>query len=196
MLIALKALLILLANMGIGCFWAWIVMAFLFLPKKQKRLFGKPVPFTPGLLRRKKIWLVNRAYRYLDDYLNAAMNDADTQSVVARWEQKARAWMEQKLDGLQTTRRLPAAVGRAVGKVLADVVEEIARQLLRDFVPYLVEHYRVRHYIDLADKLVDVEVIYRFANRYVFKYIYFFMLGLCGLIGLFNVIVFLLLQLF
>jgi len=187
---------LLLANAGMGVLWAWLVMAVFFLPRRQWHFFGAPVPFTPGFLWRKKDWLFRQANRYVDDYLNAAMNDDDTESIIAQWEQKVWDAVWGRLETLEHQEKIPAAVGRVLRQVISQVVLEVVRQALRNFIPYLVEYYNARSWLDLAEEKLDVGVILKYANRYVFKYIYLFMLGLCTLIGLFNVIVFLLLQLF
>ena len=196
MLLVLKAFILLIANMGVGFLWAWLVMAFLFLPKRRLYLFGWPVPFTPGFLWRKKDWLFEQANHYVDDYLRAAMDEGDTESIVCEWENKVWQAGWDKLEALEQHDKIPRQVGQMLRRFIAQLAYEVARQGLRNFIPYLVEHYNARSWLDLACEKLDVGVVMRYANQYVFKYLYYFMLGLCFLIGLFNVIVFLLLQLF
>ncbi|MCD4828348.1 MAG: hypothetical protein K8R90_02815 [Candidatus Cloacimonetes bacterium] len=195
-MIALKALILLLANIGIGCFYVWLIMAFLFLPRRRLRVFGKLVPFTPGYLWRKKVWLFHLVNRYIDDFLYAAVNEEDTESVVCAWEQRAWKATWERLATLEQSGKIPAPVARGLRRFISQLAYELTRQALRNLVPYLMEHYKARSWLDLAEQKLDVAVVMAYAQRYVFKYLYLFMLALCGLIGLFNVVVYLLLQLF
>ncbi len=192
-MVFLKSLLFLLYNLGWGFLIPFSIKSILFFPSSKWTISGKDVPLTPGLIYRKKIWLINRMHGLLDDYLNACRS-SDRNTKVAQWEQKTfdKAW-----DVLEFFDRLvliPRVIRDWLRHFFAMIAYELVKQFLRTFIPYLMERYKVRSYIQLADQKLDVDILKGYYNRYIYKFMLIFFLGLNFLIGLGNMIVYLIIR--
>ncbi len=195
-MIFLKAFILLLMNVLAGFLLVQPVRWFLFFPKKQLHWFGKPVPFTPGFLRRKKTWFFTKVNFWVKYYLENAANRKDRSSKLWEWEHRIYDETYNKLDGVMRMKYLPAPVKEKIREILALFVYEFARHFLRSFVPFLVKKYELTRYIDLIEAKADVDQVMMYFDKYFHRYVTYFMLGLSGLIGLFNFVIYLLLQLF
>ena len=188
-MVFLKSLLFIVWNIAIPFLMVFSVKAILFIPKTEKRMFGKKIPFTPGLLYRKKKWLIDKIRKESDDYLLAADSD-DENTKIARWEKKAykKAW--DKLHKVENIIWLPAKVKQNLRAFFASFIYYFVRQFLRSFVPFLMRKYNTDKYIDLLDKKLDMGVVTEYFNKYVYKYLLLFFCGIAFLISIWNMILF------
>ncbi len=195
-MIFLKALILLVMNVLAGFLLVQPVRWFLFFPKRQLHFFGKPVPFTPGFLWRKKDWLFQKINYWVNYYLENAANRKDRSSKLWEWEQRIYDETYDKLDGVMRIKYVPTVVKSKIREIIALFIYEFARHFLRSFIPFLVKRYRLTRYIDLIEAKADVAQVMFYFDKYFHRYVTLFMLGLSGLIGLYNFLIYLLLQLF
>jgi hypothetical protein len=187
-MIFLKGLLLLLVNVLTGCFFAWSIKAILFLPRRKKYFGGKPMPFTPGLAYRKKQWLFAKIYGWYDGFIRSAVDLNDPTSYIGRWEEEAfrKAW-----DGLSAIERipgLPRGMRDGLRRMLANLVLEIVRRFLREFIPYLLDRYQVRNRIELLELKLDIDTVYDFFHRKIYRPILIVFASVSALIGFYNMI--------
>ena len=171
----------------------FIIKAFLFIPRKEKRLFGTRVIGTPAFAYRKKIWLIRKLDKMLLDYIRDSRDESQN-SRVTKWEQDAfkKAW--DKFEFLEKIKFLPRVLIEKIRYFLSVLVFEIVKQFLRTFIPYLMEKYEVKKYIQLLDKKLDMEIIRSYFNRYVYKYMLIVSLTFFSLIGLGNMVIYLIVK--
>jgi len=77
---------------------------------------------------------------------------------------------------------------------LALIVFEAVKQFFRSFVPFLMERYEVEKYIDLVDEKLDLATIETYYRRYIYKYMLYFFLAVSALIGVANMLYYIIIQ--
>jgi len=192
-MIFLKSLLFVPVNMLVGFLLVFIIKAFLFYPRKELFFRGKKVPFTPGFLYRKKEWLINKITNMLNNYLRDC-NKIDEQTKISEWEKQAydKAW--EKFSGIENVKLMPSFLRKKIHQIMSVLVYEVVKQFFRSFVPYLIDKYNLENYIDLFSQKVDMDTIFDFFNRKIFKYMFIFSLGTFFLIGCYNTVFYLIIH--
>jgi len=173
-----------------GFLYVFAIKFFLFIPSKKKKIFGKHVPFTPAFVYRKKIWLIKKIKKMVNDYINDIKDDTDG-SRITKWEYKVFNQTWDKITFMDNLKFIPKSVKNNIKHFIATLVFEVVKQFLRTFVPYLMGKYELNKYIEVLDKKFDVNIIKEYFNRYVYKYVLMFVLAVHFLIGLGNMIIYL-----
>lgn len=173
-----------------GFIYVFAIKFFLFLPSKEKKVFGKHIPFTPAFLYRKKIWLIKKIKTMVNDYINDTKDDTDG-SRITKWEQKVFHQTWDKITFLDKFNFIPKSIEKNIKYFIATIVFEIVKQFLRTFIPFLMQKYELNKYIELLDAKLDVNIIKEYFNKYVYKYILMFVLAIHFLIGLGNMLIYL-----
>ena len=171
--------------MSVGWSIAFTIKFFLVYPKKEKRIFGKRIPFTPGFFYRKKLWLINKLEKALNDYLNESISE-DENTRIAKWELKAYRDTWDKFDFIDNIIIIPKSFRDNIRLFFAGIVYELVKQFLRTFIPFLMTKYEISKYIQLLDKKLDIEIVKQYFNKYVYKFLLVFLLSVSFAIGLFN----------
>jgi hypothetical protein len=178
--------------MLLGTLLLYSVDWFLF-NKKRRHFLGMHIPLTPGFVVRMREWLFNKARDLLHDYLEQAENKQDKSGYLSKWEQKVRDVVYEKAEFVNGWPLLPQKLKDKIRNLLADSVKEIASKILRRTVPHLIEQWRVEHRIDEFDAKFDVAFLKKYWRKYVFKYSLWFFWAINFLIGIMNMIWFLIL---
>jgi len=154
---------------------------------------GKKVPLTPGFAFHKKDWLIQKLSSILSDFLRDCKEEKD-ESIISKWELEVFKKTWDKLESIENIKFVPRAVKEKIHYFCSVLVYEIVKQFLRSFIPYLIENYKVSKYIDVLSQKLDMNMICGYFNKYVFKYMMLFSLAIHFLIGLGNMIVFLIIH--
>ncbi len=192
-MIFLKSLTFILFNVFIGFLIVFIIKMFLFFPKRPIYISGKRIPGSPGFLFRKKEWLIKRLKKLLYEYLKDTVSESE-ETKIARWEQKAYRDTWDKLEFLDNIRFLPQNIREKIRHFISLIVFEIIKQFLRSFVPFLMKKYQVEKYIEILDNKLDMNLILEYFNKYIYKYMLIISLSLYFLIGLGNMIFYLIIR--
>ncbi len=189
----IKALIFIFVNMLFGFLYIYAVKFFLFIPSKKMKAFGKHIPLTPAFVYRKKIWLIKKIKKMVNEYINDIKDESDS-SRITKWEHKAFDQTWDKITFLDNLRFIPKSIKNNIKYFLATIVFEVVKQFLRTFVPYLMEKYKLNKYIELLDAKLDVDVIKEYFNKYVYKYILMFVLAVHFLIGFGNMLIYIIVK--
>ena len=190
----LKPIFFILWNMLPGFIIVWAIRLILFNPKYEHHFSGgKKVPLTPGLAYRQKIWIIKKLTRLLEDYVNDTYNQ-DEDSRISRWEQNIYHKVWSKLEFISDFKYLPKTIKEKIRYFCAFIVYEITKQFLRSFVPYLMDHFAIRKYIVLLDQKLDVDILKKYYIKYVFKYMMLITLAIALIIGIWNIIIYLIIK--
>jgi len=186
----IKPLIFIIVNMLFGFMYVFAIKFFLFIPSKEKRLFKKRVPLTPAFIYRKKIWLINKIKKEVNEYINDTKDDTDG-SRITKWEHKIFNQTWDKLGFLDEYKFIPGSIKRSLKHFVSTIVFQLVKQFLRTFIPFLMEKYELSKYIELLDKTLDVDILKEYFNKYVYKYLLLIVLAIHFLIGFGNMIIYL-----
>ncbi len=192
-MIFLKALSFLVFNLLLGFLFVNLIRALLFSPKKKWYISGKHVPYTPGFLHRKHDQLISIIRGGYRDYLESCKSDS-RDSMISKWENKAFRTAWNKLEMIEGIFFLPGVIKEKIRYFFAMIYYEIVKQFFRSFIPYLMEKYRVEKYVDLFEEQLDMKIIVGYYNRYIHRYLLIFFSAMCFLIGIINMIWFLIIH--
>lgn len=186
----LKSLTFILWNMALGSLLLFFVDWFLFNLKRRKCL-GIHVPLTPGFIVRKREWIFDKVRDILHDYLEQADDKFRRNGYLAKWERIVRDAIYDKTIFVDEWRFLPAKWKDKIRNMIADSGKDIISKILRKTVPHLIETWRIEHRIDDYDEQFNSEFLRKYWRKYVFKYIFIAFLIINFLIGISNLIWFL-----
>lgn len=158
---------------------------------KRRYCFKMHVPLTPGFIVKKREWLFNKVKDILHDYLEQAENKQDKSGYLSKWERMVRRFVYGKAEFVMNWPLLPKKLKEKIRNMLADSVKEIASKLLRRIVPHMLEQWRVEHRIDDFDEQFDALFLRKYWRKYVLKYLLWFFWAINFLIGIMNMIWFL-----
>jgi len=97
----------------------------------------------------------------------------------------------EKTDFVQQWRILPTKLKDNIRNKIVDAFTNLAVNLLRKTVPRMIEQLRVEHRIDDYDYQFSVEFFYGYFRRYVYKPMIYTFIALNFVIGVMNMILFL-----
>ena len=192
-MIFLKSLIFPLANCFYGFLIVFLLRCFLLTPKSEIRISGKRLPLTPGFLYRKR----NQVIKLMQDTLNNYLKDCQDTSQLSRisvWENRIFRNVWERMESVDNIKFLPHFITSNIRYGIALVAYELARQFLRTFVPFLLEKYKAQHLIDIVDEKLDMKIVTEYFDKYVYKYMMIFFVGMGLLIGIGNMIVYLIIQ--
>jgi len=189
-MIFLKSLLFIVWNVAVGVMLINLVRWLLF-NKQNRFVFGMHVPLTPGFIVLKRDWLFNKARAILHDYLDQADHAIDNYSYLAKWEQLVYDTVVKKADFVDEWKFLPRIWKKKIKAALAKTAKDIARKVLRKVIPGLIAQLQVEHRIDDFDEQFSSKVLRQYYNQYVHKYMIYFFIAVNVLIGITNMILYL-----
>ncbi|MFW5627842.1 MAG: hypothetical protein ACOCG6_01230 [Candidatus Cloacimonadaceae bacterium] len=190
----LKSLIFIPWNILLGMIVLWILRWILFNPKPIY-IFKKKCFLTPGFLVRKRDWLFNKARDLLFDYLHQAENANLKDGYLAKWEKKVHDFIWEKSEFVSEWRFLPAKFKQSIRRKITDGFTKIASNFLRKRVPRLAEQWRIEHRIDDYDFQFSMDFFRDIYNRYVHKFMVLGFLAINLLIGINNLILYILMGL-
>lgn len=189
-MIFLKALTFIIWNVAIGLSLVYLLKWSLF-NSKQRRIFGWKIPLTPGFLVRKRDWLFAKARDLLHGYLRQAEDAANRSGYLGRWEKMIYDTVWEKTAFVDEWFFLPGSIKAKLHNAFSDMAKSIAAGILRKTVPHFIEEWRLEHRIDEFDEQFSIEFFFGYFRKYVYKPLLLTFLAINFLIGLSNMIIFL-----
>lgn len=189
-MIFLKSLLFIVWNIALGLSLVYLFKWLLF-NAKPRYIFGKRIPLTPGFFVAKREWLFSKARDLLHDYLDQAANLGTRNGYLAKWLGMIRKFLWEKTEFVGEWKFLPGKLKITIRTKIVDAFANLATNLLRKTVPKLIEQLRVEHRIDEYDFQFSVEFFYGYFRKYVYKPLIIAFAALNFLIGIMNMILYL-----
>lgn len=189
-MIFLKSLTFILWNIALGTLLV-LFLNWLLFNRKAKYIFGKKIPLTPGFFVAKRDWLFDKARSILNDYLDQAAHPYIKDGYLYGWIKKVRQYLWEKTSFVEEWHFLPAKLKLLVRNKIVDAFTAIAESILRKTVPRMVERLQIEHRIDEFDIQFSVDFFYSYFKRYVYKPMLLIFAGLNLLIGIMNMVWFL-----
>ncbi|HPX09873.1 MAG TPA: hypothetical protein PLK65_01650 [Candidatus Cloacimonas sp.] len=189
-MIFLKSLTFILWNIALGTLLV-LLLNWLLFNRKARFLFGKKIPLTPGFFVAKRDWLFDKVRSILNDYLDQAAHPYIKDGYLYGWIKKVRQYLWEKTSFVEEWHFLPAKLKLLVRNKIVDAFTAIAESILRKTVPRMVERLQIEHRIDEFDIQFSVDFFYSYFKRYVYKPMLLIFAGLNLLIGIMNMVWFL-----
>ncbi len=191
-MIFLKSLIFIAYNIALGMLFLLALRWFLF-NARERRFLGVKVPLTPGFLVRKRDWLFTKARDILLDYLNQAGREDLKTGYLHKWEEQVRTAVWDQTIFIDEWPILPQGLKTKLHGAVSSAAKSIASKVLRKTVPHFIEQWRLEHRIDEFDEKFSVEFIYKYFRQYVFKPLVYAFLAINFIIGIENMILYLIL---
>jgi hypothetical protein len=191
-MIFLKSLLFIVWNISFGLLLIYTIKWFLFNPK-PRRFLGIRNPLTPGFLVRKRDWLFNKARDILHDYLDQAANPSRVNGYLHNLEEQIRDKAREQTSFVDDWYFLPHSLKEKIREGVANAVRGIASKILRKTVPHFIEQWRIECRIDEYDDQFNMEFFYKYFRKYVYVPLLKIVAAINLLIGILNMILFLIL---
>lgn len=189
-MIFLKSLLFIAWNIVIGLGLVFLLRCLLF-NLKSRFIFGMHIPLTPGFIIAKRDWIFNKAREIVNDYLKQAESLSDSFGYLSKWEKLIYDTVMEKVQFMDGWVLLPQSWKDKIKKTIAKAARDIARMILRSLIPKLIEQLQVEKRIDDFDEQFSSRVLRQYYNQYVHKYLIYLFLVLNLLIGITNMILYL-----
>jgi len=189
-MIFLKSLTFILWNIALGTLLV-LLLNWLLFNRKARYIFGKKIPLTPGFFVAKRDWLFDKVRSILNDYLDQAAHPYIKDGYLYGWIKKVRQYLWEKTSFVEEWHFLPAKLKLLVRNKIVDAFTAIAESILRKTVPRMVERLQIEHRIDEFDIQFSVDFFYSYFKRYVYKPMLLIFAGLNLLIGIMNMVWFL-----
>jgi len=189
-MIFLKSLLFIVWNILVGASIIFLIRWLLF-NVKSRFVFGMHIPLTPGFVIAKRDWLFNKVRAILHDYLDQVDKIADKYGYLSKWEQLVYDTVMEKADFVDDWKLLPRSWKQKIKTMLAQTAQKFARKIFRALIPKLIEQMQVEHRIDDLDEQFSSKIIRQYYNRYVHKYLLYVFIAVNFLIGITNMILYL-----
>jgi hypothetical protein len=158
---------------------------------KSRFVFGVHIPLTPGFIIAKRDWVFNKARAILHDYLDQADRITDTFGYLSKWEKLVYDTIWDKADFVDEWKFMPQSWKLKIRQKLAQISKDVARRILRQLIPKLIEQLRVENRIDDFDEQISSKIIRQYYNQYVHKYLIYFFMAVNLLVGITNMILYL-----
>jgi uncharacterized membrane protein YheB (UPF0754 family) len=191
MIMFLKSLIFIAWNVALGLSIV-VLFKWVLFNSKARYIFGKRIPLTPGFLVAKREWVFSKARDLLHDYLEQAANPKSHNGYLSRWLKQIRSWLWEKTDFVESWKLMPGKLKDTIRHKIVDAFTNIAANLLRKTVPRLIEQLRIEHRIDDYDFQFSIDFFYRYFKKYVYKPLLLVFLAVNVLIGIMNMVLYLL----
>jgi len=192
-MIFLKSLIFLLYNLLAGFLIVATIRTLLLFPKKKIYLGNRKVPLTPGILYKYRNLLIKKLKDTLNNYINDS-RDENSSSKISVWENRIFRNVWDKLESIENIRFLPKSFKSNVRYIIALLAYEITKQFLRTFIPFLLEKFKAHKLITIIEEKLDMKIISEYYDKYIFKFMLIFFLSINFIIGLGNMIIYLIIH--
>ncbi|HNU97614.1 MAG TPA: hypothetical protein P5518_00830 [Candidatus Cloacimonas sp.] len=189
-MIFLKSLTFIVWNVILGCILLFMLKWLLF-NRKARYIFGIRIPLTPGFLVAKRDWLFDKVRDLVQDYLDQAANPYYKDGYLSKWIKQIRHFIWDKTDFVDGWFFIPVKFKLVIRDKIADAFTAVVEKFLRKTVPRIVEHLQIEHQIDEFDIQLSVDFFYSYFKKYVYKPLLIGFAALNLVIGIMNMIWFL-----
>ena len=190
----LEISIVLLSNIILFIFVPFLVRIILFFPKKKVIILNHTLIFTPGYLLKKKDYFLKKFEFYQKAYKNYCDKGKPTEQFIKDYEIKIHHKIFDSLKKIEKIPFIPKIFLRKLHNFITEILYIFTKMFIKDFLPYVMSRYDLTLYIEMVKLKLDSIVIVDFIDKYFFKYIYLFLGGFGLLIGIFNVLIFILIK--
>jgi len=189
----IKFIVIVAVNIGLGLGLSGLIYNFFFC-SKTKYIFGRKIPFTPGLIYRKKKWLIKKLNGIINDYIKYASDENLHNNYLASFERKIQKNIHNGLKEFFTKKLIPEFVRKKLVNWSDSLSVFLVKKITRELVPYIIFSADISGKIELLNQKLDIDLLKKYFDEYVYKYVRYFIYAFFGLIGFVNSLIYLILS--
>jgi hypothetical protein len=191
-LFILKALIILCVNIGFGFLISYCFHFYLFHPRKV--YIGKyHLPLTPGLTYRKKQKLLDYLKNLIDDYFRFARQDPRVRNFLSDYEHKIYHEVFPLIYDFCDRDWIPEFFEDKVRELASQGTWFIIRKFSRSILPKMLDEWQIYTKLDLLDLKLDIKMLEDYFDEYFYKWFKLFNMVFLGIVGILNMVMFLIL---
>ena len=194
LIIFIKCLIIIIVNIGLGWLISYSWHFFLFYPKKIYLLGKYHFYFSPGILYKGKSKFINYLHQKLKEYFEYAEKGVNHANFLTKFEKDAYreiyAFLKEYLEQPWMSDSIKAWVKDTSSKILWIAIRHITRSVF----PRILLELKIEHKIDILDMKLDIEIAKKLFEEHIYKYFKWFNLLLFSVVGLVNMVLFLVLK--
>ena len=190
----LKCLIIFISNVIFGWLLGKILFFYLFYPRKVYIFPKKSLIFTPGLFFRYKEKLISFLHRILKEYIECTNMDYRSVNFLTDFEKKIFKEVYPFMQKLFRKSLMPEFFRYRINGVLTNILWKLIRYLSRNLLPRLILQLQVEHKIDILDLKLDIYQVRRLFRDNILNYIQLFNICLFSIVGLLNILLFIVLN--
>ncbi|MEA1973009.1 MAG: hypothetical protein U9N34_06925 [Candidatus Cloacimonadota bacterium] len=194
LIVLLKSVIILILNIVVGYGFVWLIKFLLIFPSKEKRYRGKRIWFTPGYFVKIRNKYFNKISDYYYDYMKNSKKEDDKKTIIAEWEEKSYHFAWDKTEFVEAVPLITVNFKANIRHWMALLWYEFVKQFLRTFVPFILEKFKTEEHLMSLDKVTSPKVIQQYYNKYIHKFLLIFFLIISAIVGVFNMIFFVIVQ--
>ena len=194
MIIFLKCIIILCLNILLGWFIAYSLHFYLFYPRKIFFFNKYRFYFSPGLIYRKKEKLITYLHDKVNEYYQYVNQDYIEINFLTNFENKMYDEIFSFIKKYLKREWIPEFIRSKVMEMISWLLWMGIRYLTRTFIPrYILEH-KLHQKIDILDIKLDVNKLKKYYEEYIYKNYLYFNLVFFTVIGLINMVLFIILN--
>jgi len=194
LLFIVKSLIILGVNIAFGYIICIFFHGFFFYHRKVI-LFGKyPVPFTPGLVYRKKEQLIHYLYSLIDNYFEYVKRDYRERNTLNEYEHRVYHELFPIITDFCERDWIPGFLEDKLHDFLSRMLWAIIRKFSRSILPTLLREWDIYTKLDIVDLKLDVSKIRQIFDDYFYQYFMWFNIVFFAIVGVLNMVMFMILS--
>jgi len=190
LMIILKSFAILGVNIGLGYLISYCLHFYLFYPYQVKILKNYQLPFSPGLLFRKKEKLITFLHLKIREYLDFSRRQVYEINFLTEFETKIFNEVYPYIKKIVDWEWLPLALSKHVDLILTQLTKLLLNQLTRKLLPFLIKEYEIKKKIDLLDLKLDIYKLKKYFEEHFYRFFLYFNLFFFVIVGFINLFLF------
>lgn len=192
-LFLLKSLIVLGINIGFGYLISYCFHFYFFYPRKLYLFNRYHFPFSPGLLHRKKKVLIDYLHNKLNEYYNYTKQDYFQKNFLTDFENKIYNEIYPFVSKFLEKEWIPSFLHKKLLDISSNLTWSVIYKITRVVFPKSLHEFQVDQKIDMLDIKLDIYKLRELFEEYVYKYFLYFNLTFFTVVGLMNMIVFMVL---
>jgi len=193
LLFLVKSFIVLGVNIAFGYIVSICVHNYFFYYRKVI-LFGKyPIPFTPGLVYRKKEQLMQYLRTLIDNYFDYVQRDFRQRNTLTDYEYKVYRELFPIIKDFFERDWLPEFLEQRLHDFLSRVLWLVIRKFSRSILPTILTEWGIYTKLDLLELHLDVEKLKEIFYEHFYKYYFWFNIFFFAIVGILNMAMYMIL---
>jgi hypothetical protein len=189
-----KSLLVLIVNIGFGYAISYAFYFLFFYPRNIYFFAKYHFYFSPGIVYKKKEQLLKYLNKWVVDYFECVKQDYRIKNFLTEYENKIFDEIYPFITDFIQNEWIPEFLENKINCTIAKIIKKGIRIFSRDILPQFLEEWGIFTKLDILDLKLDIKKLENLVNKYVYQYFLKFNLFFFTIIGLMNMLLFMILH--